>query len=417
MKTATEVYGVNDNGGSIMPPPLTLRICHIINTFEIGGAETMVLRLARKQVDLGNDVSVYTLSRTGPLESAFIEAGVNTVARNKIGVFPRFWQLLRDLKTARFDVVHCHNIGPTMLGAMAARLLHVPSIISTWHSGSFRTTAAVWQYALASWPCNYVVAVSAAASNVLRDVAGIKSSRVRTIYNGIDPLPIEAHVVGEKHQPGFDVLWIGRLAAPKDPLTLIHAFSTVVAKSPLAHLKIVGSGPLLKPCQELAVALGLKDRITFLGERNDVTPFLAEADVFVLSSMSEGTPIALLEAMWAGLPCVVTRVGGMPEIVRPEFTVPVGNAADLATVLLSVGENPTLRKEYGRFMRSVAKERFGLDEMTGKYADLYPSVARKQRHERRGWITSVINSQCLKARYIIKKSLIYLTHASYRAIL
>src|SRR4029077_17303200 len=115
---------------------------------------------------------------------------------------------------------------------------------------------------------------------------------------------------------GFTMLSVGRLAPPKDHATLLHAVALLRAHHPDVQLWMVGNGPLEPNLRKLSAELGLEQCVTFFGEQADVSPFLVSADLLVMSSVTEGLPVSLLEAMSAGLPAVVTGVGGMGEIAR-----------------------------------------------------------------------------------------------------
>src|SRR4029077_20531797 len=122
---------------------------------------------------------------------------------------------------------------------------------------------------------------------------------------------------------GFTMLSVGRLAPPKDHATLLHAVALLRAHHRDVQLWMVGNGPLEPNLRKLSAELGLEQCVTFFGEQADVSPFLISADLLVMSSVTEGLPVSLLEAMSAGLPAVVTGVGGMGEIARLSGAVTV----------------------------------------------------------------------------------------------
>lgn len=155
--------------------------------------------------------------------------------------------------------------------------------------------------------------------------------------------------------------YAGRLVPIKDLPTLIRAFAVVATRVPQAHLVIAGDGGLRQPLEALAASLGLTNRVTFTGWRRDLDVLYAGTDVGVLSSINEGTPVALIEAMAAGRPVVATAVGGVEDIVAHERTglvVSPGNVAALADAMERLALDPARRKRMGAAARAETGRRF-----------------------------------------------------------
>ena len=166
---------------------------------------------------------------------------------------------------------------------------------------------------------------------------------------------------------------IARLAPPKDHETLLHAFAQARRDVP-ASLWVVGDGPLRASLEKLAADLELGNAVVFWGERLNPGDFLAAADAFVLSSRSEGLPMSLLEAMSAGLPAIVTDVGGMAEVVH-RFNlgpvVPCGDAEALASAMASTAVDPIARHAFRDRARDDYRRNFTIDAMADAYLRLY----------------------------------------------
>jgi glycosyltransferase involved in cell wall biosynthesis len=134
-----------------------------------------------------------------------------------------------------------------------------------------------------------------------------------------------------------------------------------------------------------ATALGIRDRVHLLGYRDDAHRWLGTMNVFTLPSLSEGLPLSLLEAMAAGIPTVVTEVGGMPEVVQDGHTgliVPPGDPQALAKKLLFLLDNPTVAADLGAAGRNWVSERFSLDRMVTDYLVLYRKALSPESRER-----------------------------------
>jgi glycosyltransferase involved in cell wall biosynthesis len=166
---------------------------------------------------------------------------------------------------------------------------------------------------------------------------------------------------------------VGRLDPVKDQVGLLKAFSQLPDDS-RTLLLIVGDGPCRQDLEAAVDALGLRERVRLLGERNDVPAVLSAMDVFVLCSVGEGISNTILEAMATGLPVVATRVGGNPELVTDGstgFLVEARSPAALATSLRRYLDDPTLLAKQGRAARDHTEAEFSLERMVGAYERLY----------------------------------------------
>lgn len=203
------------------------------------------------------------------------------------------------------------------------------------------------------------------------------AAKCSVIWNGIVNGPFLEHPADPGSQaPRIRFGTIGRLVAAKGHTHLIDAFSTIASRLPEADLRIWGYGPLATELRSQIERLGLKGRVRLEGRTAEPARALQSLDVFVLSSLTEGLPLAILEAMSAGLPIVSTRVGGVAE-VAPEKTVAwfcePGNQADLARAMLLAGQSAQL-PAMGDSARRVAAARFGIAQMSRAYEQLYQKL-------------------------------------------
>ncbi len=160
----------------------------------------------------------------------------------------------------------------------------------------------------------------------------------------------------------------------KDLSTLVKAIALALPRIPDLQLWIVGGGPEREPLEALAGELGVSANVTFWGERHDVARFFSAADVFTMSSVSEGLPMSLIQAMSVGLPSIVTDVGGMAEVVRDAdcgLRVPVGDAAGYAEAIVQLASDPVRRADFAARAVSVYNAGFTLDQMDAAYMKLY----------------------------------------------
>ena len=352
-----------------------MKIVHVVYSLEMGGAEILVVQLCRVQRSNGHDVSVCVYTSLGPLLAVLRAEGFHVHVIGEGPVTRTAMRFFRVFRNIRPDVVHCHNPAPTIQAAVAARLAGVETIVSTRHSlvaPPFDTQAEI-TYNLVSLFCDWVVAICDATRENLRRTPLAQRNRITRVYNGVDriePSPPEDH----PEKRGFTLLFVGRLVEIKDLPTMVRAVALAVAKVPSLQLWIVGHGIMREPLEDLTHELGIADNVTFWGERLDVARFFSAADVYTMSSVSEGLPMSLLQAMSVGLPALVTNVGGMAEVVRNAHCglyTPVGDSAAMAEAIVELASNPSRRAVFSSNAKTAYDEHFTLEQMESAYMTLY----------------------------------------------
>jgi glycosyltransferase involved in cell wall biosynthesis len=230
------------------------------------------------------------------------------------------------------------------------------------------------QFSVAARLCRAVVAVCDQAAVNLKGAPLAARRKIVRIYNGTEPAPnpIEAREIPPKM--GLTAITVGRLTEAKDQATLLRAVALVKPRIPDFNLWVVGGGALAESLHLLREKLGLGNTVRFLGEQKAVGGFLRQADLFVLSSISEGLPVSLLEAMAVGLPVVTTSVGGMPEVVAPSgcgLVVPSQDPAALAEAICKLAVDQGSRELMGRAGRKFFLDNFTGERMDAEYLKLY----------------------------------------------
>ena len=367
------------------------RVLIVVTLAETGGAQTYVASLLPALVE--EYEVVVAAHGPGPLLEAARRAGARFVELEHLRRPLSPWRDLRGLlelvvllRRERPDILHANSSKAGVLGRLAAALAGVPIRIFTVHGWAFSAHSGI------------AAALYKGAERVLRPLTTIticvaESERVAGISARVcDPertIVIRNGVAADAELPtrsdGAEprVVAVGRLQRPKDPLTLVRALGRI--RTGFSAV-VVGDGPG-RPALEAEIhRLGLERAVVLLGDRSDVADLLGRADVFVLSSTSEGLPISILEAMAAALPVVASSVGGVAEAVDDGQTgllVPPRDPVRLAAALERLLDDPALRRRLGANGRERIREHFGLEAFQRAHVDVY-----RRELVRRGWVAS-----------------------------
>ena len=355
-----------------------MRIVQLVETLEVGGLERVAVDLALALHAAGHWVGVYCFFGAGPLRAELDAKGIPVTEfhKDRHGNATLVWSMVRQLRRDRVEILHGHNPGVHHAAALAKAVARVPVCVSTRHS---TTTSQGHPYQeryfrLARPLTDHVVFVCDYVRKVLAPRLQYPRSRCSVILNGIAIerfLRQPASPGGARPRLRFGT--VGRLVPAKGHAVLIEAFARIAGRIPQAELQIHGYGPLQNELEAQVRRLGMQDRIRLEGRALDTAATLQPLDVFVFSSLYEGLPLAILEAMAAGLPIVSTRVGGVAE-VAPEGSVAwfceAGDPDDLAKAMLAAAHSADLA-EMGREGRRLAKAHFGIAEMCRNYTALY----------------------------------------------
>jgi glycosyltransferase involved in cell wall biosynthesis len=357
-----------------------MKIAHVVDSMEVGGAETIVSQMCRLQRERGHDPSVYAIASLGPLGEQLRAEDFSVQARMGLHLQDSMRNFYRIFKESRPDVVHLHNPTPTVYAAMVARMAGVPSIVSTRHSLVARPRRVIVElkYAVAATCCDWIAGICDATANNLRSLHSVPSRKIVRVYNGAVPL----RRVGLEHCPpknNFTLVYVGRLEPVKNHALLLNAFRIALSSAPDLQLWMVGDGSERKVLESLAAELGIAPQVTFWGQQLDVAPFFSAADAFIMSSQSEGLPMSLLQAFSLGVPAIVTDVGGMAEAVRlaqTGYAVPANYPAGMAAAILEMAQNEAERKRFSANAKAAFQSHFTLQAMVDAYMDLYRNTAR-----------------------------------------
>ncbi len=373
----------------------TINILHLVNGFAIGGAELKLLELVKAINDkYGEQYQqiVCSVGQSGPLEERFSQLGL------PVYVFPKHHRfdisliskVARLMKQYQIDIVQTTLFYADVIGAFAARRANVPVHIS-WetvsHHQNYMHAKKIQQVAY-RWAMKDIYRIVAVSDEVKQSIITkrkVPASRLQVIHYGVDLSRFESKPsTAKKEQLGlasrYPVLGVvGRLDPVKGHRYLLEALPPVVKKYPQLCCVVVGDGPSRSDLEKMTEQLGLTENVKFLGFRDDVNELLPILDIFLLPSISEGLPNAILEAMACNVPVIATTVGGIPEViahrktgmlVRPKYPDDIRNCIiellDIESLKASIIKNAAL----------LVRGEFSLEHQVGAFHALYQESVR-----------------------------------------
>lgn len=359
-------------------------LTQVVLSLECGGSETLARDIALGLDPSRFSTSICALDAGGPLEVELRAAAipVNVLGR-RVGfdwrLIPRLSRLFRSLKV---QIVQTHHLTPLIYSALAARLAGARLVHVEHERFTYQDATARQRLRLLSTLCHRVVVVGDDIERYLVASARIPAAKITVIPNGVNlaryataprvsrsacGLPDDGRLIGH----------VARLDAAKDQATLLRSFKLVLNAHRDTRLVLVGDGPLRRELEALGHLLGISSRLTFLGLRADVAELLPHFEAFAFSSVSEGLPLAILEAMAAARPVVATAVGEIPTVVEHGVTgllAPPGDPKSLADGLVRLLESPGWARDLGLAARSAVECRFSLRASVEQYQALFRAL-------------------------------------------
>jgi glycosyltransferase involved in cell wall biosynthesis len=361
-------------------------ICHVLHTLHVGGGEILARDFAL--ANQSNFKPVFALlDDLGSLGRELRDEGyaVQTIGRRP-GFDSRCVVRLRQFfRTQRVSLIHAHQYGPLFYSALARLPLARRPIVFTEHGRDFPDYRR-WKRVLANrillGSRDRFVAVGESVRQALIDYEGLPGQKIEVIYNGSELSAYDPHRPSRNDvrkelglgPDAFVTIQVARLNRLKDHPTAIRVMERLSATIPRATLLMVGDGEERPAIERLVDELHLQDSVRLLGTRHDVPQLLQAADIFLLTSISEGIPLTLIEAMATGLPCVATRVGGVPEVVihgQTGLLTESGNVTELVGYLRQLAVDEQMRDRLGHNGYRRAHQRFDARVMHASYEKLY----------------------------------------------
>ncbi len=363
-----------------------MKILLVITGLGVGGAERLVTCLADKFASLGHDVVIAYLQGTATLKPSDgrVQLVCLGMSRNPSSLARGVWRLRQLINAFKPDVINSHLIHANILARLVRVVTPLPRLISSAHNNNEGSHLRFLAYRFTDHLADISTNVSDAAVAAFLEKKAVKPGRMITIHNGIDTEIFKFDPEGRstvRRQLGVSdsqavVLAVGRLSEAKDYPTLLRSFATVNCPESQPVLIIAGEGPLKECLVRFSDALGISERVHFLGIRHDVSALMSACDVFALSSAWEGFGLVVAEAMACERVVVATDCGGVSEVVGSEgWLVPPGNSGKFTLALesaLSISKHQ--REKQGSNARARVEKYYSLDAAAQKWLQIYRQV-------------------------------------------
>ena len=360
-----------------------MKILYVITDLGIGGAERLVINLADKMAYLGHQVCIVVL--TDPILFTPSDLRIQIVALNMTKApwdFARaYFAFRRVIVEFQPDVIHSHMVHANLLARLIKLVVGVPRLICTAHSKNEGGRLRMLAYRLTDSLANVSTNVSCEAVRAFEIQGAVPVGKMLAVVNGIDcdvfRLDTNSRIEIRQSLSIKDgcivFIAVGRLYEVKDYPNLLNAYSLSCISNPNSCLWIIGDGPLRKELEELAISLEIRDTVHFFGVRHDIPKLMSAADVFVLSSVWEGLPLVVGEAMATGCLVVATDCGGVKELVGSSgYLVSPSDSVSLSKAMSEVANLSNVTAEYLRVhARQRIVEGFGLDSAAKRWLEIY----------------------------------------------
>ena len=374
-------------------PPL---IVHLIYRLDFGGLESLLVDCVNQIAPDRFRHAVICLTDYTRFSEKITRPGVALFALHKppglaLQVHLTVWKLLRQLRPA---ILHTYNL-TTVEYAFSAKLAGVPICVHAEHGRDMADMNGtnnkhnLLRRLLVPFIDRYVT-VSHDLQQWLTETVRIPARRQQLIINGVDTarfLPGKTDATGASPWSGTHIVigTVGQIRDIKNHCGLIRSFALLLQRYPAyrstLRLSVIGDGALLPDLKQQVMDAGLQDLIWLPGARTDIDCVMSGFTLFVLPSLAEGTPVALLEAMACGLPVVATRVGGIPEVVTDQVhgtLVPAADDAALADAILTYLANPERARQHGQAARARVEQAYSQKRMIQTYSHLYSELCHEK---------------------------------------
>jgi glycosyltransferase involved in cell wall biosynthesis len=385
-----------------------MKILHLISSGGMYGAEAVILNLSHTLNESSHQSVVGVFANSTNLNMEFYDRasgeGIETQLIPCAGQIDRSAiATLREMAVSMgADIVHAHGFKADVYAWLALRSKGIPlvSTCHTWYDHDAKVTlyGKLDRFVLRRYAA--VVSVSNAVTEKLLR-AGVRLEKVHMIGNGIDMRPFEGgNLLLRERSRNEGVPTVGvvaRLSHEKGIDLFLRVAERVRKEIPAAKFMVVGDGPERERLKSLMEELGLRDHVSLAGRREDMPSVYASFDLLVSASRHEGLPMAILEGMASGLPCVATAVGDVPKIIQDGecgFLVASGDIESLSARVIALLRDPALRRQLGEAAQRRVEEEFSAQRMATNYLNVYRHVLA----DRNGKVSRGVNKSAFEGQ-------------------
>ncbi len=315
-----------------------MKVLHVLNSSQFSGAENVVCQIIGMFSNTP-DVQMMYCSRDGQIRQALEERGISFVPVSDLTV-PELKRVIREQKP---DIIHAHDMRASFVAALACGKI---TLVSHIHNNSFDSrglSAKSIAYIVAACKAKHIFWVSQSSflGYYFRNLFFKKSS---VLYNIIDIEKLYEKMQCDEQCYDYDVIYLGRLTTPKNPVRLMHICSKLVERKPDIKIAVVGAGELEAETKAARTGLNLEKNVDMLGFQSNPLKILHDSKVMIMTSLWEGTPMCALEAMALGVPVVSTPTDGLKDLIEDGKNGYLSDDDDvLANRIVEVVENDELR--------------------------------------------------------------------------
>lgn len=361
----------------------------VIWSLGLGGAEQVVIRLAAGLDRRRFTPVICCLNEPGPFASQAASHGIEVIAlRKRPGVdLAMLWRLTRLMRARRIRIVHPHLWGANCWGRLAAYLSRVPVILA--HEHGLQPWRGRWHFLCDRWLGRVTHRVLFASHDVMESYSrrtGIPAARCQVIPNGVEtaPLPQRREALRQAHGWAAEervIVSVGRHVPEKGYEDLLTATASLAKQLPRVRVVLIGDGPDRARLEALKAQLGVNGHVVFAGRlpQEQVAQWVAAADVYVQPSRAEALPLAVLEAMAAGVPVIATRVGDLQRLIadgRTGHLVPPADPGALAATIRDVLQHPDRERAIAEAAQAMVRQRHSHAGMMRAVEQVYDDAIR-----------------------------------------
>lgn len=378
--------------------PQKIKVLFLYWHLDYGGAEVGLLTTLRHINRERFQCTVLCMEKKGPIGEEIERLGIKVIYLNST---PRLfniilmWKVFCTLCKLEVDILHTSLFYANFFGRIAALTRKIPIIITEERSMYYeKNIYHVWIDRLLARFTDKIIVCSMSVLNFTMMQEKIPFEKFYLIYNGVDEeiFSISSAKLELRRRYGFSedqfiIGTVGSIIPKKGHRFLIEAAKCFCAQIPNSKILIVGEGVIKKELEELVQKENLTDFFVFMGARKDIPELMKIMDVFVLSSLQEGFPRVLVEAMYMGLPVIASSVSGVPELIldgESGFLVPPGNSKSICEKILVLNSNNDLRSKMGTKARERIQEHFLSKHYLNKLEALYDDLVAQKISNKNG---------------------------------